>query len=78
MILYADDWDLVAYGTQFDSSIIAAILLLRALGVPLSWAKIRGGFTYTWLGLELNRADWSLGAFRAPCPMAARLARDGS
>ena len=61
MVLYADDWDLVAFGTQFDSSLIAAVLLLRALGVPLSWPKVRGGFTYTWLGLELNRADWSLG-----------------
>ena len=40
---------------------MGAVLLLRALGVPLSWAKVRGGFTYTWLGLEVNRADWTLG-----------------
>ena len=60
-LLFADDWNLIAMGKSFMHSILAYVLLLCAFGVPISWKKSKGGFTYTWVGYELCLRSWALG-----------------
>jgi hypothetical protein len=35
--------------------------VLVALRVPISWKKASGGLVYSWVGLEINLRDWTLG-----------------
>ena len=60
-LVYADDWDVTAQGPRFTEILVGTVLLFRALGLPISWKKVRGGLCYTWLGLERNLREWRLG-----------------
>jgi len=60
-LLFADDWDTSAGGIHFEASLLGFVWLLRVLHVPLSWRKCKGGKVYGWLGLEVNRREWTLG-----------------
>ena len=54
VLLFADDWLLFSGGRYWMEGIVYALLLLRALGVPLSWRKVAYGFVLSWIGLEVN------------------------
>ena len=60
-MLFADDWNLSAGGRGFEYKLLMFAWLLVALRVPISWKKARGGLIYTWVGLEINLREWSLG-----------------
>ena len=45
----------------FEVSLLGFVWVMVALGVPFSWRKARGGLTYSWIGLELDRRQWALG-----------------
>ncbi len=50
-----------AAGRRFEESLLSFIWFLVVLDVPLSWRKTTGGFTYQWVGLEIDRKSWTLG-----------------
>ena len=52
VMLYADDHDLTAEGSTYQQALLCFVWWLVILGVPLSWPKGRGGFTYPWVGYE--------------------------
>ena len=61
VLLFADDWLLLSGGRDWMGGIVYALLLLRSLGVPLSWRKVSTGFVVSWIGLEVNLKEWTLG-----------------
>ena len=40
---------------------VGFLWLLQVFGVPLSWRKVKGGRTYTWIGYEVSLEGWALG-----------------
>ena len=37
------------------------MFVMALFGTPFAWKKVRGGFNYPWVGLEINLAEHSLG-----------------
>ena len=60
-MLFADDWDFVAEGANFERSLLGALWVLHVFGFPIKWRKCRGGFVYTWVGYEKSLREWALG-----------------
>ena len=60
-LLFADDWIVLALGKGMVFNLLYFLLLLRALGVPVSWRKLQGGQTVVWIGYELDLGRFSLG-----------------
>ena len=61
LLLFADDWLILSGGRHFKQGLLYPIFFLQVLGVPLSWRKVQGGFTTTWIGYEIDLRGWSLG-----------------
>ena len=61
MLLYADDYKLSATGPGFTQALLLALLTARVFGLPISWKKCSGGFTFSWVGLEINLREYRLG-----------------
>ena len=61
LMLFADDFNAAASGQDFRKRLLAIPWIMTALGVPLSWAKTKGGFVYTWIGYEIDLRGWTLG-----------------
>ncbi len=59
-LLFADDWDLSAGNLGFEVSLLGFVWVMVALGVPFSWRKGRGDFTYSWIGVEHDSSHWEL------------------
>ncbi len=80
-LLMADDLKLESTSTDAKRWIVWSIVLLRMLGVPLSWKKLQGGNELTWIGYSVRLWDLSLGisASRAAWATAwlRRASRDG-
>ena len=60
-MLFADDCDLTGEGSTYKEAMLCFIWWLVVLGVPLSWKKSKGGFTYSWIGYEKSVREWPLG-----------------
>ena len=60
-MLFADDWNMTAGGEHFEFKLLLFAWVLVALRVPISWKKASGGLAYSWVGLEVNLREWSLG-----------------
>ena len=65
VLLYADDWIILAGRESELADVATIILVLEALGVPMKWAKYRGGFEVCWVGYEIGLRDWTLGISEA-------------
>lgn len=61
ILLFADDSLMLANSRQERFSILVAIILLLALGLPLKWAKFRGGFQVAWVGFGVCYRTYSIG-----------------
>jgi len=61
LLLFADDWLLFSGGKLWNEGLVLPIFLLRVLGVPFSWKKFSSGMIVSWIGLEVNLREWSLG-----------------
>ncbi len=79
--MMADDLKIESTSSDPKFWVLWAVLMLRALGFPLSWKKVQGGNILTWIGYSVNllelspeisaaRAQWASGWLR-------RAARDG-
>ena len=75
---YADDFIFLTGGAQVWRPQLYAVLLLRALGVPLKWSKFRGGLRTDWIGfhfdLEAREAGISDGRCRWVVDWCRRIA----
>lgn len=60
-LVYADDVNWLAKGVSGIRGIVLALFVMTALGTPFSWRKIKGGFAYPWIGLEVNLEQHALG-----------------
>ena len=60
-LLYADDvfWDVS--GPQKFRDLLLAVLLWEALGTPVAWKKVKGGFATDWLGYWVDYTRFELG-----------------
>ena len=65
VLLYADDWIILAGRESELADVATIILVLEALGEPMKWAKYRGGFEVCWVGYEIGLRDWTLGISKA-------------
>ena len=51
-LLFADGWNLVAEAARRERALFGFLWWFVALRVPLSWHKVQGGASYTWVGYE--------------------------
>ncbi len=81
MLMMADDIKVESTSRSPRLWVLWAIILLRILGVPLSWHKVQGGREIAWIGYAVNLRTLSLGisASRANwvCDWMNRVSRDG-
>ena len=61
LVLFADDWLILAGGSSWREAALLPLLFLRVLGIPLSWKKVSAGFVLSWIGLEVNLREWRQG-----------------
>ena len=61
LLRFADDFNIEAEGPKFALTILGTLLLWTVLGLPLAWAKCRGGRAYEWIGYELDLKQHTLG-----------------
>ena len=69
---FADDFLSLLRAPGVFRNIIAMLLLLRALGVPIKWAKCRGGFGVPWVGYFLCLERKLLGVSESRCAWIRR------
>ena len=60
-LVYSDDGQLIGAGRRFEDPLLIALLFLEALGVPLTWKKVRGGIELEWVGLMVDVKEFRLG-----------------
>ncbi len=61
MLLMADDLKLESTTSAPSRPLLLVILLWLLLGIPISWPKIHGGRSITWIGYEVCLRTYSLG-----------------
>ena len=61
LLVFADDAEFIAVNRRERLSILLAISLLIALGMPFKWAKFRGGFEYGWIGFAVSYKLYAVG-----------------
>ncbi len=81
LLMMADDVKAESTSLSPRLWVLWAIVMLRILGVPLSWHKVQGGREISWIGYAVDLRTLSLGisASRAGwvCEWMNRVARDG-
>ena len=60
-LLYADDGWAVATGSDFWLKLLYWMFVLDLLEVPISWHKVGGGASVSWIGYELDLHHYRLG-----------------
>lgn len=80
-LLFADDGEFIAASPGERFSVLLAITLLLAMGMPFKWAKFRGGFEIDWVGYHISYRTYSVGlsAIRAQwvSDWTSRLVKEG-
>jgi len=61
VMLLADDFKLEVTGGNYAAGLLSALWVLILLDIPISWEKVRGGTSFTWVGYELNLRSHTLG-----------------
>ena len=61
VLLMADDFKVESTAPDPKREVVWFILLLSALGVPLSWSKTQGGNEVAWIGFHLILSEYKLG-----------------
>ena len=61
LLLFADDVEFIASEKKERFSVLLAIVILLALGMPFKWAKFRGGFEVDWVGFHISYKTYSIG-----------------
>ncbi len=81
MLMMADDVKAESTSLSARLWVLWSVILLRILGVPLSWHKVQGGREIAWIGYAVDLRSLSLGisASRARwiCDWMNRVSRDG-
>jgi hypothetical protein len=60
-LTFADDFELIAQDRGEYRSILLAITIFLALGVPIKWKKFRGGYSVSWIGLAVDYRQYMMG-----------------
>ena len=60
-LLYADDGWAVATGQDFWQKLLFWMFVLDLLEVPISWRKVGGGASVSWIGYQLDLYKYELG-----------------
>ena len=61
LLTYADDLWFTACGPRAFEALAGALLLLAALGVPLTWKKAKGGSQVDWVGYWVDVGRFQIG-----------------
>jgi hypothetical protein len=61
LLAYADDGWFTGRGPHAYDALALVLLLFSALGVPISWKKLRGGVQIDWVGYWLDVGKFSMG-----------------
>ena len=61
LLLFADDWLVLAGGKFFAEGLLYPVFVLEVLGVPFSWKKLTAGLRLAWIGYEVDLRSWALG-----------------
>jgi hypothetical protein len=81
LLVFADDGEFLAGSPSERFSILLAITVLMALGMPFKWSKFRGGFSIDWVGYHVSYQTYSIGlsATRAQwvAEWTSRLVKEG-
>ena len=60
-LISADDVNLLARGVDGIRAAVVSLFVMVIFGVPFSWKKLKGGFVYSWVGLEIDLTGYRLG-----------------
>ena len=61
VLLYADDGKATAGGPRFELPLLNHLFLLKVLGTPMKWRKVRGGVQVEWVGYLIDYARFEMG-----------------
>ncbi len=82
LLMMADDIKIESTSTSSQLWILWVIVILRLLGIPLSWHKIQGGSEITWIGYSIQLSPLAVGISASRAAWASawmlRAARDGA
>jgi hypothetical protein len=71
LLRFADDYLMLVRSGAVARPLVMAILLVRALSVPLKWSKFRGGRQTGWVGCWIDLEGQTLGISDKRCDWAA-------
>ena len=60
-LLFADDAEYLANNKAERFSVLLAITVALALGMPFKWAKFRGGYQVAWVGFGIDFKTYAIG-----------------
>ena len=60
-LLVADDYEWECTSERYVEVLLGCLWLLELFSFPLSWHKVRGGLTFSWVGYELLLAEHAIG-----------------
>ena len=75
VLRFADDFLMLVRNGAVFHPLLMAILLVRALSIPLKWSKFRGGVRAEWVGYFMDFEAKELGVSDRRCDWAARWCR---
>ncbi len=82
ILMMADDVKIESTSSSSKLWILWAIIILRVLGVPLTWRKVQGGLELTWIGYSIQLSPLALGISASRAEWVAgwmqRASRDGA
>ncbi|CAE8719608.1 unnamed protein product [Polarella glacialis] len=61
MLLYADDGLVLGGGNSQKPSLLLLFLILEVFDVPVSWKKVKGGFSLDWIGYPIDVKGFHVG-----------------
>ena len=64
-LVFADDAQYIANNKAERFSVLLAITIALALGMPFKWAKFRGGYEVAWVGFGINFKLYAIGLTEA-------------
>ena len=76
ILLFADDYALIAFGPKAITGLLACLWLLAILEVPVSWKKGRGGVAFDWIGLQIVLRGFRIGLSERRAEWVIRWALD--
>ena len=60
-LCFADDLEMIAETGLERRWVLLGLCILIALGTPIKWSKVRGGWAVDWVGLHTNYKEYGLG-----------------